>query len=160
MSRNLLVRAITTGGAVMAIALGQAIPSEATNWAAGAVSAARVAQAQSAAAPAATSSLTATCLNTTTETAVVTWTAVAHATSYQVVQATTAAGTYAAAPTQPVGAVTTVSISYVTAVRRYYKLYAVIGSNWKGALSGSATVASTTPGSLVFATSGTRCTAN
>jgi len=134
--------------------------SAASNWVIAGLSAAHPAQAHSTTLPPATTSLTAACLNSTTETAVVSWAAVAHATSYQVVQATSSGGTYTASPTQPVGSVTTVNIVYTTSTTLYYKLYALIGTNWKSALSGNATVVSTTPGFLVFATSGTRCTNN
>jgi len=131
-----------------------------SSWLIGASLGAKPAQSQSSTAPPATSTLTAACLNSTSETAVITWTAVSHATSYQVVQSTTSGGTYTASPTQPSGAVTTVSITYTTATTLYYKLYAFVGTNWKGALSVNAKVGSTTPGFLVFATSGTRCTNN
>jgi hypothetical protein len=134
--------------------------SLASKWTAGATPAANSGQAQSTTAPPATASLTAACLNSTTETAVVTWSAVADATSYQVVQATTSGGTYTASPTQPAGAVTTVNIVYTTGTTLYFKLYALIGTNWKGTLSANAKVVSTSPGFLVFATSGTRCTNN
>ncbi|MGD0321162.1 MAG: hypothetical protein ABSC00_06100 [Acidimicrobiales bacterium] len=110
--------------------------------------------------PPATSSLTAACQNSTSEVAVVSWSAVTNATSYKVEQATTSSGTYSAAGTQPSGTALTDSITYTTNVTYYYKLYAYIGTNWQGTLSANAKVGSTTPGFLVFQTSGTMCTAN
>ncbi len=117
-------------------------------------------EAQSTTKPPATSSLTAACKNSTSEVAVVSWTAVTNATSYVVEQATSSTGTYSAAGTQPSGTAITDSITYTTKVTYYYKLYAYIGTNWQGTLSANAKVGSTTPGYLVFNTSGTRCTAN
>ena len=157
---SFIVRIVGGGAVLGALIVLPATPSLASKWIVGATPADKSGQAKSTLAPPATASLTAACLNSTTETAVVSWSAVTHATSYQVVQATTSGGTYSAPPSQPVGAATTVNIVYATTTNMYYKLYAFIGTNWKGAVSANATVAGIPTGFLAFATSGTRCAAN
>jgi hypothetical protein len=154
------VRGALCGAIASSLTLLSITSSGATNWHVAGTPASKSAQALSMTAPPATTTLTAACLSSSAETAVITWSAVAHATSYQVYQATSANGTYSASPTQPSGAVTTVNITYTTTTNLYYKLYAVIGTNWKGALSAGATVSGLAAGFLAFSTSNTRCTNN
>ena len=159
-ARRSTARILLVTGVTLGLALVPELPCQASSWVVGGLSAATAAQAHSSAAPAAPSSITAACASSSTEVADLSWAAVAHATSYQVVQATTATGSYTASATQPVGTATTVAITYTTSVSYYYKLYALIGTTWKSAVSANATVGSTTPGFLAFASSGTRCTPN
>ena len=159
-SLSLLARGALCGAAASSLTLVSITSSGATNWLVAGSPAAKSAQALSMTAPPATTSLTAACLSTSAETAVITWSSVAHATSYQVYQATTSGGTYTASPTQPSGAVTTVNITYTTTTNLYYKLYAFIGTNWKGTFSAGATVSGVASGFLAFSTSTPRCTNN
>jgi hypothetical protein len=159
-SLSLAVRGALCSALASSLTLLSITSSGATNWPVAATPASKSAQALSMTAPPATTTLTAACLSSSAETAVITWSPVAHATSYQVYQATSANGTYSASPTQPSGAVTAVNITYTTNTSLYYKLYAIVGTNWKGALSAGATVSGVTAGFLAFSTSNPRCTNN
>ncbi len=144
----------------LALAVLPSASASASNWTTKMNTTTYLGEGQSKTKPPATASITAACKNSTSEVAVVSWTAVTNATSYVVEQAMTSGGTYSAAGTQPSGTAVTDSITYTTSVTYYYKVYAYIGTNWQGTLSANAKVGSTTPGFLVFNTSGTRCTAN
>jgi hypothetical protein len=108
---------------------------------------------------------TAACVNTTSEQAVLVWTSAGAAvTGYAIYVSATAGGSYALDDTQPTGTALTVTETYTTAGKKYYRLEAK-SANW--AFPGTtitnareASVAGTIGGYLKMAKSGTECSAN
>jgi hypothetical protein len=100
------------------------------------------------------------CASTSSEVVDLSWTGVSNATSYVILQATTASGTYSVASPTPVYSGTTATITYTTAVTEYYEVEAVIGSAWVSTPSGVATNGAVSPGYVVTATSSPKCTNN
>jgi hypothetical protein len=98
------------------------------------------------------------CASASSEVVELTWTAVADATSYVIEQATTANGTYAVASPAPVFSGTSATITYTTAVTEYFKVKAMIGTNWASALSAVAINGGVTSGYVVTSTTAPECT--
>ena len=139
-------------------------PATATHWSSSTSGSSGEARAGAApGAPASPQSTSATgylCASSSTEVVQLSWSPVAGATSYVVEQATTAAGTYAAAVPTPVYSGTTATITYTTAVTEYFKVEALIGTSWASTLSVNATNGSLNTGFVVTATSAPKCTNN
>jgi hypothetical protein len=107
---------------------------------------------------------TAACVNATTEEADLTWTSAGSAvTGYEVYVSATKGGTYALDDTQPTGTALTVTETYTSAGKKYYRLeaqsvyWAFPGATITNAREAS--VAGTNGGYLKMATTGTECKA-
>jgi hypothetical protein len=107
---------------------------------------------------------TAACVNATSEQAVLVWTSAGTAvTGYAVYVSATVNGTFALDTTQPTGTALTVTETYTTAAKKFYRLEAK-SANW--AFPGTTitnarevSVAGTIGGYLTMAKTGTECTA-
>lgn len=107
---------------------------------------------------------TAACSSSTTETAVLTWTSAGSAvTGYEVLVSASASSGFTVDATQPSGTALTVTETYTTAGKKYYRLEAE-SANWSfpGTTitnAREASVSGTNGGYLTMATSGTKCAA-
>jgi hypothetical protein len=159
---------VTTCGALVLFGPSSlSLASAATNWI---VSLATGSKGESQAQPAITTvdgnpaTFTAACVNATSEQALLNWTSAGTAvTGYAIYVSATAGGTYALDATQPTGTALTVTETYTTAGKKYYRLEAR-SLNW--AFPGTtitnareANVAGTNGGYLTMATTGTECKA-